>query len=160
EPVLTPLEQIQLASLQRGVRNELNKAIESVSMANAEFERVRGLKEQGLRQAQDVEQARARLKHAQEDETAARDKLHRYRADENGGAAHAHPVSVVAPQSGKALHVAVAPGQYVSASSPLVSIADMSELWVRVPVPETDLPRIALEQPAKLVLKASGSGAS
>src|SRR5262249_54323127 len=138
EPVLTPLEQIQLASLQRGVRNELNKAIASVAMAQSEFDRVQGLKEQGLRGQQDLEQARARLKHAEEDEKAARFKLTLFGEDERGGPARPQPIPIVAPQSGIALQVPVTPGQYVSASAPLVSIADMSELWVRVPVPEAD----------------------
>jgi len=162
EPVLTPLEQIQLASLQRGVRNELNKAIESVAMADSEFERVRGLKQQGLRGQQDLEQARARLKHAREDEAAAHDKLALFGEDEQGGPARPQPMPIIAPQDGTALQVAVTPGQYVSASAPLVSLADLSELWVRVPVPEADLPRImkALKQPAVLVLKPSGSGAA
>lgn len=160
EPVLTPLEQIQLASLQRSVRNELNKAIASVAMAQKEFDRVSGLKEQGLRGQQDVEQARTRLKHAEEDESSARFKLALFGEDEQGGPARPHPVPVIAPQGGHALQVAVTPGQYVPASALLVNIADMSELWVRVPVPETDLPRIALDQPAVLVLRSSGSGAS
>jgi hypothetical protein len=160
EPVLSPLEQIQLASLKRSVRNEMNKAVESVKMAQLEFERVRGLKEQGLRQKQDLEQADARLKHAQEDEAAARFKLELFGKEEQGGPARPHPVPIIAPQTGQALQVAVTPGQYVPASALLVSIADMSELWARVPVPETDLPRIALDQPAELGPRPSGSGAS
>src|SRR5262245_776862 len=129
-------------------------------MSQSEFDRIQGLKEQGLRGQQDLEQARARLKHAEEDEKAARFNLTLFGEDEKGGPARPQPIPITAPQSGSTLQVPVTPGQYVSASAPLVSIADMSELWVRVPVPEADLPRVALKQPAVLVLTPSGSGAA
>src|SRR5262245_2938498 len=49
EPVLAPVEQIQLAALKRGVENELAKAQESITAAESELQRVQGLHRQGLR---------------------------------------------------------------------------------------------------------------
>jgi RND family efflux transporter MFP subunit len=158
QPVLTPLEQIQLASLQRSVRNELNKAMASVLAARNEVNRIRGLKEQGLRGQQDLEQANARLKHAEEDEAAARFKLTLFNEGEQGGPAHAQPLTITAPHDATVLNVAVNPGQYVSASAPLITLADLSELWVRVPVPEADLPRVAQGQAATVVVAPPQSG--
>src|SRR5262249_20395264 len=69
-------------------------------------------------------------------------------------------IDITAPQDGTVLHIAVTPGQYVPAGAALLSLADLSELWVRVPVPEADLPRVALGQPAAVALKPPHSGAA
>src|SRR5262249_11764767 len=63
-----------------------------------------------------------------------------------------------APRTGTLLSVLVSPGQYVPAAAPLMTIADLSQLWVRVPIPEHDLPRVDRRQAATLVLKSAGSG--
>src|SRR5262249_49009868 len=49
----------------------------------------------------------------------------------------------------------VSPGQYVPAAAPLVTIADLSQLWVRVPVPEQYLPRLDRDRPVTIVLKSA-----
>src|SRR5262245_13677126 len=54
EPVLTPVEQIQLATLKRSVDSELTKARSTLKLAQSEHERVRELHEKGLRGQQEV----------------------------------------------------------------------------------------------------------
>src|SRR5262245_47238601 len=75
EPVLTPVDQLQFASLKRSVEGELSKAAENVRVAEQEVKRFAGLRKQGLRGEQDLEQARGRLQNAREDLAAARDKV-------------------------------------------------------------------------------------
>src|SRR5262245_61074058 len=157
EPVLSPVEQIQLAALKRGVEGELTKAKASVAAAQSELERIEGLHTQGLRGQQDVEQARARLQHAREDLAAAEDKLKLF-ADAAGTDPKLRPVSITSPAAGTVLVVPVSPGQYVPAAAPLLTIADLSTLWVRVPVPESDLARIDRKQPAQLIWKSGDGG--
>jgi RND family efflux transporter MFP subunit len=150
-PVLSPLEQIQLATLKRGVESELTKARESVALAEKEFERTTELHEKKLRGQQDLEQASTRLRHAREDLQSARDKL-----DLFGKAAEKStlpPLNLTAPRSATVLSVHVSPGQYVSAAAPLVTLADLSELWLRVPVPEADLLRLDRKAPARILLR-------
>jgi multidrug efflux pump subunit AcrA (membrane-fusion protein) len=154
-PVLSPLEQIQLATLKRGVESELSKARESVALAGKEFKRVEELHQQKLRGQQDLEQAGTRLRHAREDLKSAQDKL-----DLFGKAAEKNALpllDVAAPRSGKVLSVPVSPGQYVPAAAPLLTLADLSHLWLRVPVPEGDLPRLLEplknKAPAAVVLR-------
>jgi RND family efflux transporter MFP subunit len=144
EPVLSPLEQVQLAALQRGVEGELTKARESVALAEKELSLFADLQRQGLRSQQELDQARTRLAQAREDQSAAEDKRKLY-------AASLKPVAVEAPRAGTVLSVAVAPGQYVAAAAPLLTVADLSEQWLRVPVPEHDLPRVEAGEPLTAV---------
>lgn len=154
EPVLSQFEQLQLAALRRSVDNEIAKAKESLAVAESELSRMQELHTKGLRSAQDLEQAVAKAKHAREDLAAARDKKKLYGGNGDGPAQFA-PVPIQAPRSGTVLNLLVSPGQYVPAAAPLLTIADLSTLWVRVPVPEQDLPRINREAPATITYKRS-----
>jgi RND family efflux transporter MFP subunit len=150
-PVLSPLEQIQLATLKRGVESELTKARESVGLAEKELARIRELHEQKLRSQQELEQAGTRLQHANEDLKSAKDKLELF-----GQTAEKHtlpPLPVSSPRAGTVLAVLSSPGQYVSAAAPLVTVADLTHLWLRVPVPEADLPRLDLKAPAHILFR-------
>lgn len=158
EPVLSPVEQIQLATLRRGVEGELAKAVESLTVARSELQRVLELRREGLRQQQDVEQAQARLKHAAEDLAVAEDKLKLFAPAGSDGNTHLRLQSIRAPRAGTVLAVHVSPGQYVQAAAPLLTMADLSHLWLRVPVPEYDLPRVDRLSPATVVLKGATSG--
>jgi membrane fusion protein, heavy metal efflux system len=148
EPVLSPVENIQMKTLARGVENELNKARTSVKLAEVELKRVEGLHKQGLRGQQDLDQARARLEHALQDRTTAQDKQKLFETSK---------VFLRAPRAGTVLTVHVSPGQYVPAAAPLVTLADLSELWVRVPVPEGDLPALADHDRVTIVLKSAAA---
>jgi multidrug efflux pump subunit AcrA (membrane-fusion protein) len=66
-------------------------------------------------------------------------------------------VTLRAPRAGKVLTVHVSPGQYVPAAAPLVTLIDLEQPWVRVPVPEYDLPAVKREQSAPIVLKSPGT---
>jgi cobalt-zinc-cadmium efflux system membrane fusion protein len=156
EPVLSPLEQIQLSALLRGVENELAKARESETAAEKEWLRVKDLYAQKLRGEQDLEQAKARLGHAREDRLAAEDKRKLFADSARGEGAALRPVVIRAPRAGTVLAVPVSPGQYVPATAPLVTVADLSKLWVRVPVPESDLPQVRRGYPATAHLKPNG----
>lgn len=157
EPVLTPVDQIQIASFKRSIENEIAKAHESVTVADLELKRVTDLHNQKLRGQQDVEQARARLAHAQADLSAAEDKRKLF-AVSPSGEAQLRSLAIEAPRAGTVLTVHVSPGQYVVAAAPLVTIADLSELWVRVPVPEHDLARIDSTHSGTITLKPTEAG--
>lgn len=146
EPVLAPLDQIQLAALKRGVESELAKANEAVTVAASEWERVKDLHRQKLRGQQDLEQAQARLNQAKEDLAAATDKRKLY--GDGKAIDSLPPMTLTAPRAGTVLHVAASPGQYVPAAAALVTIIDLTKPWLRVPIPETDLARLDRRAPA------------
>src|SRR5262249_20852328 len=156
-PVLSPVERIKMAAEKRTYENELQKAKESVAVAATELKRVDDLyRNGGLRTEQDVEQAKLKLRHAQQDETAAQDKLKLFAAG-SGTDATVKTMSIRAPRSGTVLTVHVSPGQYVAAAAPLVTIVDLSSPWVRVPVPEHDLLRVDTRQRIVIALRHNGT---
>jgi hypothetical protein len=150
-PVLSPLERIQLATLKRGVEGEMAKATESVALAQKEFKRITDLHEQKLRSQQEVEQAGTRLRLAREDEKAAKDKLELF--GKTGENSTLPPVNVVSPRTGTVLSLLASPGQYVPTAAPLATVADLSQLWLRVPIPEADLPRLDRKAPATILFR-------
>jgi membrane fusion protein, heavy metal efflux system len=151
EPVLTPVDQIQLAALKRGVEGELAKAKTSLQTATTEYERVRELHAKNLRSQQDLDQAQRALEHAKEDQAAAQDKLKLFVTAN---------VPLRAPRAGSVLALHASPGQYVAAAAPVVTIIDMQPVWLRVPVPEFDLPHIDVKQDVAITLKNSNGSAS
>jgi RND family efflux transporter MFP subunit len=150
EPVLSPVEQVQMATLKRAVENELAKARGSLKFAQSEMERIADLHKQGLRGQQDLDKARVNLDHARFDLSTAEDKQKLFATS---------TVVIRAPRSGNVLSVPVSPGQYVTAAAPLITVADLTVPWVRVPVPEHDLPALNRQDPVSVVLRSAGQGA-
>ena len=144
EPVLSPVEEIQLKILKQGVESELKKALATFENAEKELKRTKDLKEKGLRGQQDLEQAQVRFDLAEEDLKSARKKQEFFQNPTR---------SILARQPGTILQVQVSPGQYVPAAAPLVTIADLKKVWVRVPVPEFDFPAVEAQQAVTVRLK-------
>lgn len=65
-------------------------------------------------------------------------------------------VTVSAPRPGVVLHRGIAVGTAVDPSTELVTIADLSRVWVLAEVPEADIPGVAVGMPASLEFPASG----
>jgi len=133
KPVLSPVEQIQVAALKRGIESELVKAKTTLTTAESDFVRIRDLHKQNLRSKQELELAQKARDHAVEELASAKDKLKLFDLP---------AVSIKAPQAGTILTAPIGAGQYVPASAPLVTIIDLNPVWIRVPVAEFDLPRI------------------
>jgi HlyD family secretion protein len=79
-----------------------------------------------------IDQARARRKQAGEGLALARTRL-----------SHA---TVFSPLNGTVLSKNAEPGEYVAAGTPVVTIADLREVWLRGYIPETDLGKVRLGQ--------------
>jgi RND family efflux transporter MFP subunit len=153
EPVLSPVEQVQLAALKLTLENERTKARDAAAVAESEWKRLVELQRTGLRGQQEVEQAEARLKYARADLAAAQAKLDAFADTPDArGSARLQAIPLAAPRAGTVLAVAVGPGQYVPAGAALVTVADLREPWLRVPVPEADLPGVDRAQPATVTL--------
>ena len=67
-------------------------------------------------------------------------------------------VTVVAPRAGVALHRGIAVGTAVDPSTELLTIADLSRVWVLAEIPEGDIPAIPRDASARLEFAASGRG--
>ncbi len=83
-----------------------------------------------------IEQARARLKQARESLALAETRL---------GYA-----TIASPLTGVVLSKSIEPGEYVSPGTPIVTVADLVNIWVRAYISETDLGRVKLAQPVRV----------
>ena len=149
EPVLSPVEQIQVAALKRGIEGELKKAQSSLKNAESEYLRLADLFKQNLRSKQEYEQAQKARDHAAEELAAANDKLQLFLPQR---------IAVQSPQGGMVLQTLVGNGQYVPTAAPLLTVIDLNPTWVRVPVPEHDLTRVDLKAPIEITLKNAAGG--
>ena len=67
-----------------------------------------------------------------------------------------HLVTVVAPRSGVVVNRGITVGTAVDPSTTLVTIADLSRVWVLAEVPEADIPAVRVGSIAQLDFPASG----
>jgi HlyD family secretion protein len=100
-----------------------------------EAEEAYALTRQGPRQER-IEQARASLKEAEEAIALVKIRI-------NYATLHA-------PMTGLVLSHHVEPGEYVSAGTPVISIGDLRNVWIRAFIDETDLGRVKIGQQATI----------
>jgi HlyD family secretion protein len=90
------------------------------------------LVEEGPRREQ-IEQARARVRQAKEALELARTRL--------------SYATITSPLAGVVLSKNVEPGDYVAAGTPVVTVGDLVDVWLRAYIEETELGRIKTGQP-------------
>ena len=110
-------------------------AYDSAKAATTQAEQHYSLVKEGPRQ-EDIDQAAARLDQAQASLGLARTQV--------------EYATVVSPLNGVVLSKNIEPGEYVSPGTPVVTAADLQDIWLRAYVNETDLGRIKLGQPVRV----------
>ena len=118
----------QLNLLEEGPRKE---EIAQARDAYAQAEQRYTLVKIGPRR-EDIEQAQARLDQARQSLAIAETR--------RGYA------TLLSPMSGMVLSKSIEAGEYVSAGTPIVTVADLEDVWLRAYVDETDLGRVKLGQ--------------
>lgn len=124
----------RLRLVREGPRQE---QIEQARQAEAEAAQRLALLRQGPRR-DTVTQAQARVRIASHSLALARIRL------DNG--------TLTSPVSGTVLTHHAEPGEYLSAGTPVVTVASLDQLWMRGYLPETDLGRVVLGQPASVTI--------
>jgi membrane fusion protein, heavy metal efflux system len=137
---LSPQEQLQLVASKEEADTAIEQASVSMELAAAQLERLKTAPGtvSGTR-LNDLEEIYRRSKVAQKE---ARDKLPFLPQEPYANSLSLKPVALEAPISGRIIQVHVNPRQLVLSGDLLWTLADWSTLWVRVPVFETDLPRV------------------
>jgi HlyD family secretion protein len=151
----------RLALVKEGPRpEEIRRAEAEVRQAEAVLALVRqGPRPEEIRQAEaEVRQADAALRLAEAGEldvTLKRQEaatlqanIARDRAALAVAQAQLGYTVLVAPQAGVVLRKHVEPGEMIAAGTPVVTIADLRDIWLRIYVPEPQLGRIKLGQTA------------
>ena len=151
-----------LAPLASSERDQSIEARRAVNAAQAEADTVRRrvarleqLLKEGAASARSVEEARGQL---QVDEAALNAARERLSAMQKGPVGPQGEIVITAPLDGVVQSMSVASGQTVAPAAPLVQIAQVNTLWVRVPVFAGDVEQIETSQPAS-VKRLGGSSA-
>jgi membrane fusion protein, heavy metal efflux system len=139
--LLTPLEQADLVSAKKEADILIRQSAVTLQRSEEQLERLKaaGGAVPGSRLVElqeTIDRARAAYEEAQK-------KLPFLPKESNGRPMAIDPLPLAAPIAGCIVKVHVAPRQLVSQGDPLWTVADWSPLWIRVPVFEGDLPRLA-----------------
>src|SRR3972149_6241159 len=116
-------------------RQELERAQAAFEIAEERRKEAREsllLVEEGARREQ-IDQARARVRQAKEALELARTRL--------------SYATVASPLAGVVLSKNAEPGDYVAAGTPVVTVGDLADVWLRAYIEETELGRVKVGQP-------------
>lgn len=128
------------------------KARSAMAQAERNLARQKDLVEHGVGAQKELEQAQTDAELAKNEVSRA---ITRLRLLGMGPGEVGRPLTVRAPVSGRVIEFATAPGQYQNdPAAVLMTIADLSSLWVTASVPEKDVQRVFVGQQARVEFSA------
>jgi cobalt-zinc-cadmium efflux system membrane fusion protein len=134
--------------------SDYDRAKALLALAQKNRDRQRGLSKIGGAAEKDTQQAETDYVTAEVEEQRATAHLKQIGIDPEA-ANKSRMVTVVAPMDGSVTDLGVAPGQYWNDSTQaLLTVADLSSVWVTASVPEKDIAQIAIAQPVDVRLVA------
>jgi len=130
------------------------KAADAVKLIQKNLERQEAQNKLGVASDRDLDQAKSDYAQAAAEYTRTQAHLKTL-----GASAEAKPasraLSVTAPVGGSVTSLSVAPGNMINdPTQPLMTIADLSTIWVTAMVPEKDLAEVSKNQDAQVTLAA------
>jgi cobalt-zinc-cadmium efflux system membrane fusion protein len=129
-------------------RAELSSALQRASLARTSYRREKTLWEERISARQDLDAAEGALKEAEIAAQAARQRLSALGIDTSGGVSSV--VTVRAPLDGVVIEKPVVAGQAVDVTKPLLTVADLSQVWVEAAVPADKMEQVGTGMPAKI----------
>lgn len=130
------------------------QSLQASKLANAEYERKAALLEHGVVSRRELEEACAEAENARQEKESAESMLRVYGvnlSDLKMGQA----MGIVAPVSGEVVKVDITSGSYVKADcDPMVTIADLSTVWVTAQVKEHFIGRVTDGGKAEVVIES------
>lgn len=151
-PFLTPERDLRLQ-----IERDIAAAETRTEAARIRFNRAEQLLRDKAGSEKAVQQAREELDLAENDLKAARSRLERF---DSKPLTSDYSITITAPRDGIVTKVLANPGQAVGGGSPLLEIANLSSVWIRVPVYVGDLREITPNQSAKIHNLADSQGAA
>lgn len=139
EQLVTASEQVQFAATAAQLQSALDQAKQEVQLRQTELERAKQLYEGGAIPLKLLQTAEFQLKQAQaqlEGATRARLQYEGILSQQNGGPRRA---AIRAPISGTVVAADLTAGQQIDTAKSLLTIVDMSTVWVEAAVHESDL---------------------
>jgi cobalt-zinc-cadmium efflux system membrane fusion protein len=126
----------------------LSSALQRASLARTSYRREKTLWEERISARQDLDAAEGALKEAEIAAQAARQRLSALGIDTSGGVSSV--VTVRAPLDGVVIEKPVVAGQAVDVTKPLLTVADLSQVWVEAAVPADKMEQVGTGMPAKI----------
>lgn len=152
-PILAAEGRVTLASTRVEAAGQVEQARVDLAAAQVAFDRADELLRARSGSQRDVDDARARLDLARAALSAAESRLSLLeRAEGSLSQPGAADLVIESPLDGVLIDITVAPGQIVPAGAPLLSIAALDRLWVRVPILGGDRTSLDLEADASVDL--------
>lgn len=129
------------------------KAADALALAQKQLDRARGVQQAGGNAVKDLEAAQSAYNQAQAEMDRAQTRLHALNA--SGTAAGTRSIQLVAPATGYVTVLNTAPGAYANdPTAVLMTIADLSSVWITANVPEAEVGQIAKGQAVEATLSA------
>lgn len=155
---LSPMELAQIAAAKEDTDITIEQSLVSMKLAEDQLAKATAARDvvAGTR-LNELKETFGRSKAAYEQ---SKEKLKFLPQEPKEGDLLMRPVTVESPLSGRILTVHVTEPQFVFQGDPLWTVADWSVLWVRVPVFETDLPRVPPTASASVRIPASSAVAA
>ena len=158
--VLTPAERIRFAEAKVAVAQSqidaeglLQQASVQKEAAQIQLVRAERLLQSNVGTRRSVDDAKAKLKLADEVLVAAKSRkklVDNIKLDEDAGTLK--PLAIHSPLSGIVRTTNVQPGQLIAAGLPLFEVMNDAVLWIKVPVYVGELDEIDMKRPARLTL--------
>lgn len=150
-PLLTPDGRATLSASLADATGQVNTAKASFDLADIALKRAERVLKEGAGSQRQVDEARAAFdvaKRTLDAATARQVILNKVVGDAEGGTAA--PIPVDAPQDGVLRVVSALPDQTVPLGAALFEVVDLSNVWVRVPLPVGDLDGIDRVEAARV----------
>lgn len=133
-------------------RAELSSAQQRVNLARTTYRREKTLWEERISARQDFDAAEGALREAEIAAQAARQRLSALGIAGRDGVSSI--VTVRAPLDGVVVEKPAVAGQAVDPAKPLLTVADLSHVWIEAAVPADSLGQIGTGMPAKISVNA------
>lgn len=155
EQLVTASEQVQFAATAAQLQSTLDQAKQEVHLRQTELERAKQLYEGGAIPLKQLQTAEFQLKQAEaqlEGATRAKLQYEGILSQQNGGPRRA---AIRAPISGTVVAADLTAGQQLDAAESLMTIVDMTTVWVEVALHESDLPSVRRAQQVEFTTPAN-----
>ncbi len=142
-PILTPDGRATLSAALADANGQVNTAKASYELADIALKRAERVLKEGAGSQRQVDEARAAFdvaKRTLDAATARQSILNKVLGDAETGTAT--PIVIPAPEDGILRVVSALPGQTVPSGAALFEVVDLSNVWVRVPLPVGDVESI------------------
>lgn len=151
-PFLSPERDLRLQ-----IERDIAAAQTRVEAARVRLNRAEQLLRDKAGSEKNLQQSREDFDLAENELKAARSRLERF---DSKPLTSEYSITITAPRDGIVTKVLANPGQTIAGGAPLLEIANLSSVWVRVPVYVGDLREIAPSQSAKIQNLGDAPGAA